>query len=191
MRKNSFYLINALTWYRLFSAPALLWLAVSGRFDIFKWLLLLSFLTDAVDGPLSRHYHLHWKKGALLDSVADDATIFAGVMGAFLFEPLFFLPSVYPFLILILLFLIQVTFALIRYKKVTSFHTYLAKAAAVAQALFLFSFFWIPDWRVVTLSLAVVLTALDLVEEIILIALLQKWRVNVPGLFWFKNYHHD
>ena len=57
--------------------------------------------------------------------------------------------------------------------------------------LFLFSFFWIPDWREVTLGVAVVLTAFDLAEEIILTALLGKWSVDVPGLFWLKNYRHD
>jgi len=189
MRKPAFYLINALTLYRLFSAPALIWLAVAGQFEVFKWLLMLSFLTDAIDGPLSRRYHLHWKKGPLLDSIADDATVFAGVMGAFLTEPLFFLPSVYPFLGLLALFLIQMIFALIRYKRVTSFHTYLAKAAAITQALFLFSFFWIPDWREFTLTLAVVCTAFDLLEEITLVLLLEKWRANVPSVFYLN--HHD
>ena len=52
--ETSYYVINGITLYRLASAPVLLLLAFTKSLDLFKWLIAYSFLTDAIDGPLSR-----------------------------------------------------------------------------------------------------------------------------------------
>ncbi|HET9053719.1 MAG TPA: CDP-alcohol phosphatidyltransferase family protein, partial [Cyclobacteriaceae bacterium] len=47
---STYYIVNAITMYRLVSAPLLLVLAGMGQHEWFKWLIAFSFLTDAIDG---------------------------------------------------------------------------------------------------------------------------------------------
>jgi len=180
----SFYIINGITLYRLVSAPLILLLAIRGEFTWFKWLIAISFFTDAIDGPLSRKYKVTSVFGSRLDSVADDATILVSTLGVWIFFPEFFRENWMIIAGLFILFGIQTVAALIAYKKVTSFHTYLAKTAAVAQAMFFISIFFNFGPIAFIFITSAVITALELIEEIILVIVLQKWEPNVKGLYW-------
>lgn len=177
-------MINSITMYRLVSAPFLLLLAITGNIVLFKWLVCLSFLTDAIDGPLSRKYKVTSIFGSRLDSVADDATVFASTIALWIIYPDFIQSEWLTIIALLCLFGIQTITALVAYKRVTSFHTYLAKTAAVAQAIFfMMIFFRIGPIQFVFYTAALV-TGLELLEEIILVILLPEWKANVKGLYW-------
>lgn len=122
--------------------------------------------------------------GARLDSIADDATIIVAMIGLFVLKPAFIKHEYFSLILLLILFLIQVTFALIRYHRFTSFHTVLAKLAAVLQGSFLILAFFLPNPPYPLFYAAVTVTALDLIEETIMIQLLPKWEANVKGLYW-------
>jgi CDP-diacylglycerol--glycerol-3-phosphate 3-phosphatidyltransferase len=183
-KKNSYYIINAITLYRSIAFPFLLYLVVSGREEWFKWLLPVSFFTDAIDGYLARKYRVTSIMGAKLDSIGDDLTVVAGVIGLFVFK-FEFIKSEFIWLILIfILFLVQVISALARYGVLTSYHTYLAKLAAVCQGVFLILSFFTPEPSHVLYFIAISITALDLLEEIVLNFMLPEWKANVKGVFW-------
>lgn len=183
-RNTSFYIINSLTVYRLCAAPFLIILAIFGQFNLFKWLLLVSFLTDAVDGFFARKYKITSSFGARIDSLADDCTILAAIIGMCILHSLFFLHEIIPVAVLLLLYLVQNVLAFRKYKRTTSFHTYTAKVAAVLQAAFLITFFFIPYLVYWLFYLMVVLTGIDLLEEIILVLILPVYKTNVKGLYW-------
>jgi CDP-diacylglycerol--glycerol-3-phosphate 3-phosphatidyltransferase len=88
------------------------------------------------------------------------------------------------FIILFILFLFQTVFALIKYHKISSFHTYLAKVAAILQGTFLILLFFFPEPLYFLFYAAAIVTALDLIEEIILVIIIPKWEANVKGLYW-------
>lgn len=180
----SYYVISAITLYRLLSAPVLLFLAIFGQADWFKWLVALSFLTDAIDGPLSRRYGVTSVFGARLDSVADDATIFVSTFALWIIAPDFFWANWITIVALLALFIIQTGAALIAYRKTTSFHTYLAKTAAVMQAVFFIAIFFDFGPTRLLFLFASVITAVELIEEIILVSLLSEWQTDVKGLYW-------
>ena len=184
MQKRAYYIINTITWYRVIMAPVLILLLVFDRFDIFKWLLPISFFTDAIDGYLARKYKVMSIFGARLDSIGDDLTVLAGLIGLIVWKPDFFIDNLLPFATLAVLFVIQVALAIYRYKKTTSFHTYAAKIAAVAQGCYLILFFLVPDLPKWAIYVPIVITAIDLIEEIILVLVLPDWRANVKGLYW-------
>lgn len=177
-------MVNGITLYRLIAAPALLVLILTRQADVFKWLLVLSFFTDAIDGYLARKYKVVSVMGAKLDSIADDMTVVASLIGIFVLKPAFIKQEYLSLILLLALFVIQVTMALLRYRKTTSFHTYLAKLAAVCQAAFLILAFFLPDPPRILFYLAVVVTALDLIEESIMIWLLPEWEADVKGIYW-------
>lgn len=170
--------------YRLLMAPVLVFLIFSNQVHVFKWLLGVSFFTDLIDGSLARRYNVISKFGSRLDSFADDLTVVAGMIGMAVIKPEFFKQQL-PFLfILLALFIIQIVLALIRYGKFTSFHIYSAKCAALMQGSFLILLFFLPQPPEILFYIAFAVTAIDLVEEIILVMILPEWKANVKGLYW-------
>jgi hypothetical protein len=67
-------MVNAVTVYRILAAPVLLILIWKNEYDLFKWLLVVSFFTDAIDGYLARYFksnhvsHLHFQNCGRLTS---------------------------------------------------------------------------------------------------------------------------
>lgn len=183
MKKSIYYVVNGITLYRLLAAPVLLYFVIAGRIEVFKWLLAVSFLTDAVDGYMARRFRVTSTQGSKLDSVADDLTVVVAIIGLILLRPGFIREQYAVIIPLLVLYIGQTTLALVRYGKISSFHTYLAKGAAVLQGVFLvLAFFAEP---IVPLFYAVaLLTAIDLLEEAVLVVLLPRWQVNVKGLYW-------
>src|SRR5579871_1769646 len=86
MHKQSYYVVNGITVYRILAAPFLVWLIFTHKTDVFKWLLAISFFTDAIDGYLARRYKATSILGARLDSIADDLTIVAALTGIYVLK---------------------------------------------------------------------------------------------------------
>lgn len=184
MHKGAYYIINAITVYRLLAAVLLLYFIVTARNDLYKWFLAFSFFTDLIDGWLARKYKVVSVFGAKLDSMADDLTFLMAAIGIFVFKPAFIRHEIFPIAVLLILYLLQVAIALSRYGRVSSFHTYLAKFATLLQGTFFILLFFLPTWPVWLFHVAVVITLLDLIEEIILVVILPEWQPDVKGLYW-------
>ncbi|MGZ8517329.1 MAG: hypothetical protein ACXWWD_08265, partial [Chitinophagaceae bacterium] len=107
-----------------------------------------------------------------------------GVIGLFVFKGDFISQQYIWLLFLLSLFVIQVISAFTRYRAITSFHTYLAKLAAVFQGVFLILAFFTPEPILLLFYMAVAVTALDLLEEIVLTFMLPEWKANVRGIYW-------
>ena len=182
--KASYYVINGITFFRVIAAPFLLALLFTGRYDIFKWLLGVSFFTDLIDGYLARKYKVTSIFGARLDSLGDDLTVLIGIIGLVVMKPAFIKQEIVLLILLLVLFLVQIIYAFIRYGKMTNFHTYLAKTAAVLQGVFLLLTFFTERTNLFLFFAATIITALELIEETILISLLPEWEANVKGLYW-------
>ena len=184
MQKTSYYIINGITFYRMISSLLLLYFIISDQPDLFKWFLAISFFTDAIDGFLARHYHVTSVMGAKIDSIGDDLTVLMGLIGLFVFKRDFISSQYHLLIAIFILFVIQVVSALIRYGALTSFHTYLAKLAAVLQGTFLILAFFLKEPLTVLYYLAIAVTTLDLLEEIAITWVLPEKKENVKGLYW-------
>jgi CDP-diacylglycerol--glycerol-3-phosphate 3-phosphatidyltransferase len=182
--KPSYYMVNAITFYRLLAAPVLLILLFNEQLTLFKWLLVVSFLTDAIDGYLARRYKVTSVFGSILDSVSDDLTIVVAIIGIALVNPEFLRKELALVAVQVLLFITQICFALIRYRKISSFHTYLAKFVTVFQGIFLVLFYWLPEPVYVLFYGVSALTILDLLEEIVLVLIIPRWETDIKGLYW-------
>ena len=89
MHKRTYYVVNAITLYRLLAAPFLGILILCQLWELFRWFLAISFLTDAVDGWLARRFKVASIFGAKLDSIADDLTTLVAFVGMIVFNPAF------------------------------------------------------------------------------------------------------
>ena len=183
MHNRSYYIINAITLYRLLAAPFLIYLIVNNKPDLFKWLLAISFFTDAIDGFLSRQFHVTSVAGSRMDSIADDFTVIAAMVGCIVLKPEFIWHEFAVIILLLVLLLFQIGLALWRYRKLTSFHTWLAKAATILQGCFLLLLFFLPQPPYLLFYAAAIITALDIAEEIAMVLILPVWQADVKGLY--------
>lgn len=188
MKRTSFYIVNAVTLYRTLAAPLLLYLLISNKLDTFAKFLVLSFFTDLIDGFLARKFKVTSIWGTRMDSIGDDLTVLMAVIGMIMYRFEFVMEHKMAFIILFCLFLIQISYSLIKYQKFTSFHTYLAKAGALLQGLFLIHIFIMPTPDLFLFYSAVIITGLDLTEEIAIVYILPVWTANVKGIFWLPEY---
>lgn len=184
MTKSGYIIINGITIYRIATAPVLLILIFNKQSEIFKWMLAISFFTDLIDGFLARKFNITSIIGARLDSIGDDLTVLSALIGLFIFKPEFINKEFSVFIILFVLFAVQTILAIIRYNKITSFHTYLAKTAAIFQGTFFILIFHLPDPVYPLFYVAAVITAIELLEESMLVILLPEWETNVKGMYW-------
>ena len=180
--RQAWYVINGITLYRILAAPFLLVLLYLGHYGLFKWLLGLSFSTDLIDGFLARKYKVASILGTKLDSIGDDLTVLVGVVGLFVIYPSFIKEQKIIFIVMLVLFLVQVSFAFARYGKMTNFHTWLAKTAALLQGVFLLSAFFLGEPNLILFYAATGITMLELIEETILVGMLPQWKANVKGI---------
>ena len=147
-------------------------------------MLGVSFFTDLIDGFLARKYNVTSILGTKLDSIGDDLTILVAMIGLFVIKPAFIKQEIVLFSILFFLYVVQISYSFIRYGKMTNFHTYLAKAAAVLQGIFLLVIFFTNEPLKLLFYAAVIITMLELIEKIILVRLLPEWQANMKGLYW-------
>jgi cardiolipin synthase len=174
---------NAISMARLCATVVLLASVLLHRADIFKWLFLASLLSDILDGLIARTFHLTSKLGATLDSIADVLTMSIGVLGILTFQS-GFVSEHYPGLLLVLGFYgAEVMAAFWRYGKVSSFHTWLDRVAALMAGIFvMWLFFYGYQGWLYQRTVAVYLLALT--EEFLLIYLLPQWQSDVRGIYW-------
>ncbi len=184
MHKPSYYVVNILTLYRLVTVPLLLVLVFNHRFDLFKWLLVASFATDAADGYLARKFNAISKLGATLDSIADDLTIGVAIVAVVISRPSFIRQEIILVVIMSVMYVVEIILSLTRYGKISGFHVYTAKVAAILQGAFILLFFFLPQPVYILFYFMAALTIIDLAEEIMLVIILPTWRANVKGLYW-------
>jgi CDP-diacylglycerol--glycerol-3-phosphate 3-phosphatidyltransferase len=180
---KNFNIADWFSFYRIFAAPFLLVLIWFDLRLIFTWLLLISYLTDAIDGYLARKLKITSTRGSQLDSFGDQITLIVGLIGLFYFEPQFIKNNLVLILVAFIPYIIQMILAYKKYGKATAFHTYLAKLSAVIQSVFiLWSLFFSPEYSLFYIMIGIGL--LETFEEIILIFMYDNWASDVKGIFW-------
>lgn len=180
---------NALSIARILAAPALVVLAVAGHEAAFTWVLIPALLSDIADGLIARVFDLRSHLGALLDSIADILLLFAALFGIWAIHPEIVEAHWPAGALLVGAWVLENVAALARYRRLSSFHTYLSKAAGYLLGIFvgvLFVFGFQP-WL---LYVAVGASLLGNLEELLLLWLLPAWRPDVRGLWWVLREQH-
>lgn len=113
MSKPAYYMVNGITIYRIVAVVAFIVLIGCHQWNVFRWLLLLSFLTDVVDGFLARWYSVISKAGAVLDSIGDDLTVAVAIAGLLVFDPTFLRRELVIVVVLASLYLVQTITSLV------------------------------------------------------------------------------
>lgn len=174
---------NLLSIARILASPVLVALALRHNEVAFTWILVLGLLSDVADGFIARRFHLESPLGALLDSIGDMLLLFTAAFGIWIFH--FDVIDGHKLVVMLAIgaALAENVAALLRYRRLSSFHTLLSKTASYLLGIFigvLFVFGFQP-WL---FYLAIVASVASNIEEFFLLALLPQWRSDVRGLWW-------
>jgi phosphatidylglycerophosphate synthase len=174
---------NALSIGRILAAPVLIVLAAGGHETAFTWVLVPALVSDVADGLVARMFHLQSTAGALLDSIGDTLLLIASFYGVWAFHAEVMAHHWLAGTVLISVGMLECGLAFARYGRLSSFHTYLSKAAGYLLGLFVGVLF-VFGFHAWLLYLAVGISVLGNLEELVLLTLLPRWRANVRGLAW-------
>ncbi|WP_418604310.1 CDP-alcohol phosphatidyltransferase family protein [Hwangdonia sp.] len=184
---KNFNIADWFSFYRVVAAPFLVLLLWLDERQLFAWFLLISYITDAVDGYLARRLKITSPRGSQLDSFGDQITLIVGLIGLFYFETDFIKSNLVLVLIAFTPYVVQMIMAYLKYGKATAFHTYLAKLSAIMQSVFiLWALFFSPEYALFYIMIGIGL--LETFEEIMLILMYDNWASDVKGVYWaFKD----
>jgi len=161
--------------------PVLLVLAASGWRKSFLMCLIFSLSIDAIDGFLARRLNQVTELGAKLDSWADAATWFTAVAGAWMLWPELISREWRWLAAAVATYVGAVIFGAVKYRRLTSYHTWGAKAAAVLMSVGGLTLFLTGvGWPLRVAASVLVLTCL---EEMAITLALPAWRCGVPSLW--------
>jgi CDP-diacylglycerol--glycerol-3-phosphate 3-phosphatidyltransferase len=156
-------------------------LAWRGHREAFTLVFGLALLSDAVDGFLARRLHATTELGSRLDSIGDMV-----ITATLPFSVFWLIPELIrdemPFIVTALVsYLLPSAVGVLRFGRLTSYHTYGAKVCAVTVGLSLFvTFSGGPFWP---FKLLIPLMVLEGLEELAITAVLPCWRADVHTIW--------
>jgi len=178
--KGVLNLPNMLSASRVVLLPVLCILAWRGNAVAFLIVLGCSFATDSVDGPLARKLGVESAFGSRLDTIGDLGTYLGLPLFAYWLWPHVVLREIGFIIPVILSCLLPILAALLKFRGMTSYHTYLAKLAAVlmsVSAVLLFS-----GLTPIPFRMFAIVPVLAGVEEMMITFVLPKPHANVHTL---------
>jgi cardiolipin synthase len=174
---------NALSIFRIAASPLLVVLALMHWIHSFTWILVLALISDMIDGSIARALKVQSELGAKLDSFGDLLLTPAALFGMWAFFPEVCRDH-WPALALFLgAGLLEYALSMLRYGKLSSFHTIMSKTAGTLLAIYiavLFIYGFVPWLFYLAIGSAIVAS----LEEYVLLAMLPEWRANVRGVAW-------
>lgn len=181
--ENVLNIPNVISFYRLIMFPVILFLALAGNEKWFVILLVVSLISDILDGNIARLFNKRTKFGAALDNLADMGTYALALLGIFLFRWELIRPHAWLLYIFLTIFIISYIVAFIRFGKIPGLHLYSAVTAGYIQGIFFFILF-VWDFYAWMYYLAVGWGVIAYIEKTLVLLWLDDIRGGVKGLYW-------
>lgn len=167
-----------LVWLRFLIAPMLLVDASDHKASKFFLLgFVVASISDLLDGVIARRLKIVTSKLRILDSYADIALYSSLLISIWLTNKTNIQSLLLPFWLVILLQLINWGASLIKFGKLTSYHSYLAKIRAFALFIAVIALFQFQETRFFWLS--IIFATASHIEGIIITFLLPCWHHDV------------
>jgi cardiolipin synthase len=164
---------------RLAAIPVLLVVAALDLRSAYLWLLAAAWATDLIDGPIARLQGQESARGAWLDSVADRALMLSIAPSVAWLWPDVLMREAGWVALLAVALVVPRAHAFAKFRRLPSYHTWLAKGLAVymgAALLLLLNGYWPWLFRVGAL-----IALVEAAEEIAITHALRQPRADVPS----------
>ena len=182
-KENIYNIPNLLSFYRLVTFPLLLWFIYSGQGTLFAIFICINLVTDILDGLIARAFNLKTKFGAKLDSLADNGTYIAAILGVFTFKFEELSKDIWMLWLFIGFFVSGLLISFIKFKQFPSLHLYTTKIGGYIQGFFLFILFaW--GYHQNLFYAAMVMGYISHIEEISILLIIKEMKSDAKGLYW-------
>ncbi|HIJ79065.1 MAG: CDP-alcohol phosphatidyltransferase family protein [Desulfobulbaceae bacterium] len=181
MGANQLFTIpNLLSCLRLLISPVLVIAAWLNQAHLFVTLFIICLVTDALDGFFARRLKQTSELGAKLDSWGDLALFCTVPFGLWLLWPQLIRQELLFVIFALAALLTPLIAGLIKFRRITSYHTIGAKLSAVLLAAAIpLLLMGGPAWP---FRLAVIVLLAAELEELMITFHLKKWQANIPSL---------
>lgn len=184
---NMVNLPNAVSLLRLLLAPVLIVLAINQQPIWFIATVLFSGFTDVLDGFLARILNQITSLGSHLDSWGDFAMYTGMAIGAWLMWPEIVIREQLSFGLIVVSFTLPVLLGLIKFHRLTSYHTWSVKLAVLCTFFgYVLLFSGMADWP---FHLATAICVYAGIEEIVITLLMKHEHVDVRSVWKALRYH--
>ena len=181
---------DLLTVYRLAAAPVAAWMALQGNRDAFFVLIIISIVSDLVDGPIARWLGQDLEFGAKLDFIADASTVLAAILGLYVFERDVLRPEL-PWICLFLASYVAAAITcLAKFGGLPAYHLYLSKTAALCAGPFLV-WLYVVDYSRLFFLAVMSLGTLANFESLLATLRLKRFRSDIGSLFFLSPEEGD
>jgi len=183
IKKDIYTIPNILSFYRIIAFPFVLWLIFRKQESLFSVFLIISLITDVLDGLIARCFNMQTEFGARLDSIADIGTYILAIMGVFVFKSADFAPHIYSFYLFIFLLLSCFILSLLKFGRFPSLHLYSWKIGGYIQGIFFFILFMF-GFSTIFYYFMIVWGILTFCEHIVIQLLIKEMKTNAKGVYW-------
>ena len=171
---------NLLSALRLVLGVVLFGIAWMGNSAVFIGVLVFAFFLDFIDGPIARRWQQVSELGPKIDSWADFTVYLAFIIGAWWLWPEIFRRELLFISLLGLSIVLPALMGLIKFRRATSYHTWLVKVAVVCMAPgSILLFVGGPAWP---FQIATVISVVAGLEEIAITLLLDHPRSDIRSV---------
>jgi len=177
LSRDQFNIPNMISLLRLFMAPVLLSLAITQNPIPYFFVLGFTIFTDILDGFLARLLNEITELGSVLDSWGDFTVYTTMAICAWILWPEVVLEYRYAVLTIVLSFFVPALIGLIKFKRLTSYHTWSVKLAVFVTVIsYVLLFANILGWPFIVAALFCIVAA---VEEVMITLLLENKRPDI------------
>ena len=187
--RDIYNLPNFVSFIRILIAPVLFYFAFTQRPTWFLAGLLFSGFTDVLDGFLARTLNQITDMGSRLDSWGDFTIYSTMAICAWILWPDIVLQELTAYIVIVISIISPVIVGLIKFKTITSYHTWTVKIAVVVTFIGYILLFggWL-DWP---FRVAAVFSAVAALEEICITLLIHHEHVDVRTVWAALKYNRE
>lgn len=187
--REIYNLPNFVSFIRILLAPVLFYFAFTQKPVLFLITLMFSGFTDVLDGFLARMLNQITEMGSRLDSWGDFTIYTTMAICAWILWPGIVAEEFTAYIVIVISFTSPVIAGLIKFRTVTSYHTWTVKVAVVVTFVGYILLFagWL-DWP---FRVAAVFSAVAALEEIAITLLIHHEHVDVRTVWAALKYNKE
>ena len=187
--REIFNLPNSVSFIRILMAPVLFYFAFADKPAWFLAALMFSGFTDVLDGFLARMLNQITAMGSRLDSWGDFTIYTTMAICAWILWPEIVAEESISYIVIVLSFTSPVIVGLLKFRTITSYHTWTVKVAVVVTFVGYILLFggWL-DWP---FRVAAVFCAVAALEEIAITLLIRHEHVDVRTVWAALKYNKE
>jgi len=189
VNREIFNLPNFVSFIRILLAPVLFYFALTEKPVWFLATLMFSGFTDVLDGFLARVLHQITAMGSRLDSWGDFTIYTTMAICAWILWPDIVVEELISYVVIVISFTSPVIVGLLKFRTITSYHTWTVKVAVVVTVVGYILLFagWL-DWP---FRVAAVFCAVAALEEIAITLLIHHEHVDVRTVWAALKYNKE